>query len=291
MRRRNREISIFGMSALDLFASALGAFILISVVIFPYFPNTSPTPVDPVVCPVCPPPAEPEEPTPCPDPVVCPVCPVVTPVTCPEPTQDLARTQFPHFDLVIALDITSSMGQQIEDLKSEVGQLSEVLSRLSPTLGIGLVAFGDRFFEEPLTTFDLREISGSPGNLAAFRDFVNELEIGVGRGGGVNSDVPEAFLMALNQAVGMSWRPQAEERAIVLITDSPGYPEDVTQTFALANNLSGSGGYRISTVYVETGVGGGTVESFLERVANVGGGQFVRDTGGSLTVNLLLSLL
>ncbi len=40
MRSRSREINIFSMSALDLFASALGAFILIAVVLFPYFPNT-----------------------------------------------------------------------------------------------------------------------------------------------------------------------------------------------------------------------------------------------------------
>ena len=40
MKRRNREVSIFSMSALDLFASALGAFILIVIVMFPYFPNT-----------------------------------------------------------------------------------------------------------------------------------------------------------------------------------------------------------------------------------------------------------
>ena len=40
MKSRSREINIFNMSALDLFASALGAFILISVVLFPYFPNT-----------------------------------------------------------------------------------------------------------------------------------------------------------------------------------------------------------------------------------------------------------
>ena len=40
MRLRSKEINIFNMSALDLFASALGAFILISVVLFPYFPNT-----------------------------------------------------------------------------------------------------------------------------------------------------------------------------------------------------------------------------------------------------------
>ena len=40
MRARSREINIFSMSALDLFASALGAFILIAVLLFPYFPNT-----------------------------------------------------------------------------------------------------------------------------------------------------------------------------------------------------------------------------------------------------------
>lgn len=40
MRRRNRELSIFSMSSLDLFASALGAFILLTIVVFPYFPNT-----------------------------------------------------------------------------------------------------------------------------------------------------------------------------------------------------------------------------------------------------------
>ena len=40
MKRRNRDITIFGMSALDLFASAMGAFILLAIVIFPYFPNS-----------------------------------------------------------------------------------------------------------------------------------------------------------------------------------------------------------------------------------------------------------
>lgn len=39
-RNRNREINIFSMSALDLFASALGAFILIAVIALPYYLNT-----------------------------------------------------------------------------------------------------------------------------------------------------------------------------------------------------------------------------------------------------------
>ncbi|MBL22366.1 MAG: hypothetical protein CMM48_00550 [Rhodospirillaceae bacterium] len=37
MKRRSRELVIFSMSALDLFASALGAFILVTIVLLPYY--------------------------------------------------------------------------------------------------------------------------------------------------------------------------------------------------------------------------------------------------------------
>ena len=39
MRRLSRDFEIFSVSALDLFASALGAFILIAIIIFPYYSN------------------------------------------------------------------------------------------------------------------------------------------------------------------------------------------------------------------------------------------------------------
>lgn len=41
MQRRNREINIFNMSALDLFASALGAFIMLFAILMPYYLKTS----------------------------------------------------------------------------------------------------------------------------------------------------------------------------------------------------------------------------------------------------------
>ena len=91
-----RELNIFSMSALDLFASALGAFILIAVVIFPYFPNTVSE---------CPPARI------CPAPVPTPVCPVCPSVPRPSPP----ATQFPHLDLVIVLDVSGSMGDQVGD--------------------------------------------------------------------------------------------------------------------------------------------------------------------------------
>lgn len=39
-KNRSREINVFSMSALDLFASALGAFIIIAVIALPYYLNT-----------------------------------------------------------------------------------------------------------------------------------------------------------------------------------------------------------------------------------------------------------
>ena len=40
-RKKNREINVFSASAIDLFASSMGVFIILVVVLFPYFGNKS----------------------------------------------------------------------------------------------------------------------------------------------------------------------------------------------------------------------------------------------------------
>src|ERR1700691_3233223 len=37
MRRPSRNIEIFSMSVLDMFASALGAFIMVTIILFPFY--------------------------------------------------------------------------------------------------------------------------------------------------------------------------------------------------------------------------------------------------------------
>jgi hypothetical protein len=39
MRRPNRDMTVFSLSAIDLFATALGAFILLVMILFPYYQN------------------------------------------------------------------------------------------------------------------------------------------------------------------------------------------------------------------------------------------------------------
>ncbi len=48
-RKKNREINVFSTSAIDLFASSLGVFIILVVILFPYFRKTSTTPPPQVV--------------------------------------------------------------------------------------------------------------------------------------------------------------------------------------------------------------------------------------------------
>lgn len=44
MKLRNREVNVFSMSALDLFASAMGAFMFLAIIALPFFPNTGSSP-------------------------------------------------------------------------------------------------------------------------------------------------------------------------------------------------------------------------------------------------------
>lgn len=47
-RRKNREINIFSISAHDLFASAMGVFLLVAIVALPYYLMVDPDLVDQV---------------------------------------------------------------------------------------------------------------------------------------------------------------------------------------------------------------------------------------------------
>ena len=319
MKRRNREVSIFSMSALDLFASALGAFILIAIVMFPYFPNTGTADqrdldqalerlkaeeadnedlqhilreiredleqrLETVRAEAAREVAAARQET---------SAAQAAAAAAQQDAQDLQRQldelELPHLDLVIALDVTGSMRTQIEGLKAEIDGLPTILLRLAPSVAVGVVAFGDRQWPRPVTQFRLEDIEAG-GNRTRLAAFVNSLSVNMGMQDPPNPDQPEAVLEAVRAAVDMPWRSQAERRQVVVITDNPAYPEEVEATVAAAAAFAAGGrGGSVSTVFVDTG-GAEGAEAFLRRVASAGGGQAVQ-AGGSMTANLLLSLL
>ena len=315
MKSRNRDINIFSMSALDLFASAMGAFMLLALVYLVFFTMTSQSasalPEPAVPRPDCPQVPEGPEPQDCPD------VPDTQPLedalaacrqnqaqegeriaSCEAERRALAaevdKLQFPHIDLVVAIDVTGSMGGPLEGLKIEIDQLVDILNKLAPSFAMGVVAFGDRRWQTPVFHRDLIEVKRSPANRQVLKRVIANLQLNMGLGYGSNPDDPEAVLAGLNAATASTWRPESDRQIVVIVTDNPAYHEerplalDATRRF-----VSGNPNRAVSTVFVNTGnrrFVANRAPDFLRGIAQAGRGQFVED-GGSMTANLLLALL
>ena len=322
MKKRSREINIFSISALDLFASALGAFILMSLVFMVFFTMTAKTPA-------------PEAPEPVPAPQ-CPQVPVPEPVECPEPApqpspvtadtlaqiqadlaaceaqlagtqaemealtaycktveqrvgelqQALMDVRIPPLDIVICLDITGSMAEQIEGLKQEIDDLARVLDRLAPSVGIGVVAYGDRLFDRVVEKHPIVRTDA----MSSLRRFVYTLEPKGSTmfGNNYNPDIPEAVDRGLAEAVAMNWRTESERRYIIVIGDAPAYPEELAYALARAEQFAAVNGRHVSAVMVARRDG----EPFFRQLAISGRGQFVDAVGGqSMIASVLLAVL
>ena len=286
MKKRSREINVFSVSALDLFASALGAFILMSLIFMVFFAMTSrdsgvshevqtalerceanlASSVDSSALAQCQ--AELQK----------------AKQAGSALAAQLKEIRIPHLDVVICLDITGSMGDQVESLKQEISALARVLDRLAPSTGIGVVAYGDIRYDR-VTHVQPIVLTTS---MASLVNFIDRIELRMGQGSGQNNDSPEALDRALAEAVAMNWRPDSERRYVIIITDAPAYPHKEASAFGRARDFSRPGNQYVSTVMV----GHRGAESFLRELANSGQGQFVDDVGGqSLIASILLAVL
>lgn len=304
MKLRSREINIFSMSALDLFASAMGAFMLLSIMSMPFFPNTGDSPE--LVAEVA---AQLEQAR---DELAAAQDELAAAQDEIASTQDqleeaadrivvleqensgltdeLSRISVPDLDIVIALDISASMGEQIEQLKGQIVDLASVLNQLSPSVGIGVVAFGDRFYDQPITAQDILPTT----NLPAIENFVATLRTELGLGNGYNDDTPEALGAALNRAVALSWRPVSQRRYIIVVTDATAYPEEMASTFDLARRFNAATGVQqvVSTVFILDPDNTREAELYLQELAQNGGGEFVDSTSGqSILASILMAVV
>ena len=235
------------------------------------------------------------EPLDCPEPVRCPqpITPEIdpepvpapeepTPVPPPEPVRTM---QLPDTDLVFMVDTTGSMRAEIDSLKRELHLVVEILERMMPSVGIGVVTFNDRRQRPQGRHFAVRQLTGDDEAMREIQRFLRSIAVGDARG--PNTDIPEAVLAALQVATTSTFRPDVEDRVVVVITDAYAYDDEVDRTLGLARSFAGVEGQRISTVHVRQNEDS---RAYLERLAEAGGGEFVPDRG-SILANILLSML
>ncbi len=316
--RQRRNLEVISISALDLFASALGVFILMSVVLFPYYLRQPSTERDLAGARANQAAAgislsdarqvaseaqdamaeaearrskardelqraeaslaEAEQ-----------VRAISARRVKKEPEKKAAddeekgRINVGDLDIVFVLDTTGSMKQEIADIQVSLLGIIRVLHRLAPSLNVGFVAYRDRTESYVTRTFQLAPMTG--GNLKRIQVFVERLRA---NGGG---DFPEAVDKAVSVAKNMPWRTTALGW-IIVVGDAPAHPGNRRKTFNIARNFhqyapSGVVQRRVSAIF--TGRRRGSRE-FFKTLAQAGGGDYV-DHRGRIIESVLLSIL
>lgn len=192
---------------------------------------------------------------------------------------ELAKLTINDLDLVFVMDVTGSMRQELADIRANLVGIVRTLNRLSPTLQVGFVAFKDREDDFLTKVFPMRPTDSV--NLKLMQRFVESF---IADGGG---DDPEPVGIALRDAVDMPWREGVRGR-IVVIGDAPPRPADWQRDLALARRYAGSGtDRRISSIFTGRNRPG---EQFYRQLSQSGGGDFIAHRGRMIE-SVMLSVL
>jgi len=190
-------------------------------------------------------------------------------------------------DLIIVVDTTSSMVETLRDLRLSIGGLIRILERLVPSLRIGIVAYRDHDFG----TWVTRSLQPTSTELQANQiyDFVSKLKPAA-RGGPTPR---EAVHAGLGRAVSMPLRPDAQQ-TIILVGDAGPHREKERSTLLLVKRFAEGGPQRnVSAHFVETRsyrAFGTNDKNYYKKLAKMGGGEF-SDQPGSMIEKVLLAVL
>ncbi len=199
-----------------------------------------------------------------------------------------------NIDLVIAIDVSGSMGEQIAQLKTALGELGNNFPNLIDDFRIGLVAYRDLFVagNEHYISFPLKPMTDR--NLAGLLAFLDENVIAAG--GYV--DPVQAISRGL-ELFTPNYLSDDRTRIFVLIGDmSPEYtalssigdPDTTDAPSAAAKFTGASSGNRVLAIYSGIDTDGRDYGFFCEfaKAANANG-RFV--TGSQLLIWKLLAEL
>lgn len=129
-------------------------------------------------------------------------------------------------DLVLVLDTTGSMGDEMDYLQAELDAIVTRLKREAGNLDlrIGLVVYRDEGDDYVTRTFPLAS------NIRAVRATLADQDA---NGGG---DTPEAVDRAMEAAETMQWRPAAA-KALLLVADAPPHKQALEATLGATQRL------------------------------------------------------
>jgi hypothetical protein len=165
-------------------------------------------------------------------------------------------------DLVLVVDTTGSMGDEIAFLQREMIGIVRAAARAAPGLDIrfGLIAYRDRGDDYVVRNYGF---AGSAGEMASWLR-------GLSADGG--GDMPEAAGAAMAAAAGLDWRAGRGERLILQVADAPPQPGE-TGLYLASVRKAAARGVQVFTLGA-SGVDP-AAETLMRQASAATGGRYV----------------
>ena len=201
MQKKNREVNVFSLSALDLFCSAMGAFLLVSIILMTQVGHKTPPTKQKTTQP---PPLE-----------------IKVPEPKPAPAPSLLRLS--SLKVMIVIDTTASMGAQLDQLKTDLKYMVITLRELSKDLQMGVAGYKDVVCPVSLQWMDMKPIhTDTPGGDDNYRElqrFVMQLQAYAPNNDGWEESVELGLRKAIEQPWGRGgpMNPDEPEKSIIIV--------------------------------------------------------------------------
>ncbi len=274
MKVRTREINIISMSALDMFCSALGAFMFLALLFIPFVPNLGPEAQELVKL-------EKQVET------------LREQLEKTTEERDAARSEIQKglaeraTDIAIVIDTTGSMKIPIEGLRKEIGAFANILGKLSSQARISIIDYEDRCAgtaarSQPLTAVD-------PGGLAQLQAFANSLKpVSIDPASGLecaDGQLEEELHLGVEAALALDWKALPKNQFIIVIGDQAARSDMTEATRQMARSWSASGAHLSTLRYNDDA----NVAAFYEALARDGNGAALIQ-GESFALSLLAAM-
>jgi F0F1-type ATP synthase membrane subunit b/b' len=189
-------------------------------------------------------------------------------------------------DLIFVIDTTASMEPVLREVAHSLRGIVRILERLVPSVRIGIVAYRDRDTGlAPVTTLPPTPTDHRLAQIIGFVESLAASPVG-------SRTVEEDLYLGLTTAASLPLRPEAKQ-ALIVVGDAAAHRHEQAQALFRAQTfVRGHANRRISTLFVTTPsslLHGNDARSFFIALANAGGGDF-NDHAGSMIEGVLLSV-
>jgi hypothetical protein len=209
------------------------------------------------------------------------------PPVLPRPVQSSGTSTVAELDLVFVVDTTASMTPAIRELAASMRGIVRVLEQLVPSLRVGIVSYTDRDTgRDPLAILPLTAANLSLTQVLHFLASMQASTIG-------SQTIQEDVLLGLQAAIGMPLRSTARQ-TFILIGDAAAHEQEQAAAVELVHRFVAASERRsVSALFVVTPsarANGMIDRQFFSEVARAGSGIMTSHTG-SMFERVLLSVI